>query len=141
MDPEETLTQMGWRVVDSDKVCGNLDSYRDYVQSSRAEWSVQKNGYVVGRPGWFSCRSACYLPAGRPVVVEDTGFSDIIPTGGLVRLFHDGIAIEAVGEVERRYAMHAQAARELAEEFFDARKVLSLLVETAMVAPCREIKK
>src|SRR5262249_16868518 len=79
--PRDLLTHTGWRAVDSGAVCPDLDSYRQYIESSKAEWSVAKNGYVVGQPGWFSCRSACYLAAGRPVVVQDTGFGAVLPVG------------------------------------------------------------
>ena len=33
------------------------------------------------RTGWFSDRSATYLAAGRPVINQDTGFSNVFPTG------------------------------------------------------------
>ena len=61
-------------------VCGNVDSYRNFIESSMAEWSVAKNAYVAMRSGWFSDRSACYLAAGRPVVVQNTGFDAVLPT-------------------------------------------------------------
>jgi hypothetical protein len=57
--PRELVTGAGWRVVDAFEACGNVESYRDYIESSKAEWSVAKNAYVLGRPGWFSERSAC----------------------------------------------------------------------------------
>ena len=86
-------------------VVRNLDRYRDYVQTSRGEWSVAKNGYVKGRPGWFSCRSACYLAAGRPVVVEDTGFGAVIPTGlGVLAFSSIDQAAAAIDDVEANYA-------------------------------------
>ena len=70
--------------MDPRTACPDLDAYRRYVQTSRAEWSIAKNGYVVGQSGWFSCRSACYLAAGRPVVVQDTGFGGVLPVGEAV---------------------------------------------------------
>src|SRR6185436_14412376 len=73
------LRYKGWTIVDPSQVCPDLDTYRSHIECSKAEWSVAKNGYVVGSPGWFSCRSACYLAAGRPVVVQDTGFSRVLP--------------------------------------------------------------
>jgi hypothetical protein len=79
--PYELLTRKGWRLVDPLQVCPDVDSLRSYTESSKAEWSVAKNGYVVGRSGWFSERSARYLAAGRPVVVQDTGFSSVLPVG------------------------------------------------------------
>ena len=88
--------------------CGDLDDYRAYIESSKGEWSVAKNGYVAGRPGWFSCRSACYLAAGRPVVVQDTGFGDVLPTGEGILAFSDETeAADALDDVESRYAVHA----------------------------------
>src|SRR5438132_2545338 len=73
--PHDLLKYKGWRLVDPSDVCPDLDSLRSYTESSMGEWSVAKNGYVEGQSGWFSERSARYLAAGRPVVVQDTGFS------------------------------------------------------------------
>jgi hypothetical protein len=130
--PRDLLEHMGWRVADALRVCGDLDSYRNYIQSSKAEWSVAKNGYVRDRTGWFSCRSACYLAAGRPVVVQDTGFSDVLPVGeGLLAFNTLNEAAEAIRSVELDYARHAGAARAIAEEYFDARKVLARLIDDA----------
>lgn len=131
--PFDLLTHTGWRVVDAAEVCPDLDSYRRYVESSKAEWSVAKNGYVLGQPGWFSCRSACYLAAGRPVVVQDTGFTAVLPVGeGILPFATMEEAIAAIQEVEGNYARHAIAARVIAEEYFDSDKVLSRLVDEAL---------
>ena len=113
--PQEALSEAGWRVVDAAAVSGDLDAYRRYVRSSKAEWSVAKNGYVTGETGWFSCRSACYLAAGRPVVVQDTGFRDVLPVGeGVLAFATPEEAADAVRAVEGDYARHSRAARELA---------------------------
>jgi hypothetical protein len=131
--PPDVLAAMGWRVVDPRRVCPDLDRYRDYIESSRGEWSVAKHGYVVGQPGWFSCRSACYLAAGRPVVVQETGFCNVLPTGeGLLSFTTVEEAAAAVRQVNGDYARHAKAARAIAEEYFDSRKVLARLVDEAM---------
>jgi hypothetical protein len=131
--PRDMLAAMGWRVVDPRLACPDLDSYREYIESSRAEWSVAKNGYVVGQAGWFSCRSACYLAVGRPVIVQETGFSKVLPTGkGLLSFTTLEEAAAAVREVNGNYALHAKAARAIAEEYFDSRKVLTRLVDEAM---------
>jgi hypothetical protein len=130
--PRQLLAHKGWRVVDPDQVCPDLDSYRHYIQSSKAEWSVAKNGYVVGQPGWFSCRSACYLAAGRPVVVQDTGFGAVLPVGeGLLTFTTVAEAVAAIKDVEVNYRHHARAARELAETHFGSAKVLTRLVDEA----------
>jgi len=133
--PRELLLHRGWQLVDPDQACPDLDRYRDYLQSSKAEWSVAKGGYVQGQSGWFSCRSACYLAAGRPVVVQDTGFSNVIPTGEGVLAFDDmDGAIAGIQSVESDYERHARAARQIAEEWFDARRVLDQFVTRAMEA-------
>ena len=131
--PRHLLGRQGWRVVDPAKVCPDLESYRNYIESSKAEWSVAKNGYVVGRPGWFSCRSACYLAAGRPVAVQDTGFGAVLPTGeGLLAFSTVEEAVASIEKIEANYERHAKAAREIAAEYFDATTVLTDLVEEAM---------
>ncbi|MHC5024705.1 MAG: hypothetical protein ACYTGG_12505 [Planctomycetota bacterium] len=137
--PRQLVTRAGWRVVDANDTCSGLDPYRDYIECSRAEWSIAKNTYVQGRPGWFSERSACYLAAGRPVVVQDTGFGDVLPVGeGLLSFETMEQAIEAIREVQRDYARHAIAARAIAEEYFDAGKVLSQLLDQAMSCDINE---
>jgi hypothetical protein len=131
--PHERLAANGWRVADPAVVCPDLDSYRAYIESSKAEWSVAKSAYVQGRSGWFSERSACYLAAGRPVVVQDTGFSADLPVGeGLLPFTTVAEAVAAVHEVEAHYPRHARAARALAEEYFDSDKVLTRLLEEAL---------
>ena len=135
--PDALLRRAGWTVVDALARCGTLDDYRTYVETSRGEWSVAKSGYVVGASGWFSCRSACYLACGRPVVVQDTGFRPAIPTGAGILSFTDPEdALEAIAEVAARYQRHASAAQEIAVEYFDSRKVLArLLADAAEPAP------
>ena len=94
---------------------------------------MSKNGYVVGQSGWFSCRSACYLAAGRPVVVQDTGFARVIPVGeGVLTFTNLEEAAAGIHGVQADYARHSQAARAIAETYFDSSKVLSQLVEDAM---------
>jgi len=128
--PEDLLRYSGWRVVDPNRVCPDLDSYRRYIQTSKAEWSVGKNGYVAGRSGWFSERSACYLAAGRPVVVQNTGFDVCIPVGRGVLAFTDPQeAAEAIREIEGDYKAHSDAAKLIARSYFDSDRVLTQLVE------------
>ena len=132
----ELLQRTGWHVVDPDVRCGGLDEYRDYLLSSKGELSVAKNGYVQSGSGWFSCRSCCYLAAGRPVIVQDTGFTDVIPAGEGILAFSDfEEAVEGIREVEADYVRHARAAREIAGTYFNSNHVLTSLVERAMAAP------
>ena len=130
--PHGVLNGNGWRVVDPEKVCRDLDSYRRYIQSSKAEWSVAKNGYIRGQAGWFSERSACYLAAGKPVVLQDTGFSAVLPVGeGIVPFTDLEGAVDGIRQVEGNYGRHARAARAIAEEWFDSAKVLTRLLQQA----------
>jgi hypothetical protein len=137
-----TLKAAGWRVVAAEETCGSLESYQDYIATSMGEWSVAKNGYVVGRCGWFSCRSACYLASGKPVVLQDTGFGSILPIGyGLLTFANLHEAAAAVRDVAASYPRHAKAAREIAEAYFDSDKVLRHLIDVAMSAERHELTR
>lgn len=131
--PRNLLAHKGWRLVDPNVVCPDIDSYRRYIETSFAEWSIAKNGYVVaGRSGWFSCRSACYLAAAKPVVVQDTGFSAVLPVGeGILPFTTMQEAAAVIEEIRRNYGRHTRAARGIAEAHFDSRIVLGRLIEEA----------
>ena len=110
------------------------DSYRNYIRGSRGECTVVKNGYAVGRTGWFSDRSACYLAAGRPVIIQDTGIGAHVPTGSGLLTFTDlDSAVAAINSVERDYAAHATAAAAFARQHLDSDRVLPRLLELAGV--------
>jgi hypothetical protein len=127
--PRKRWSDLGWNVVHGNEISATADGYRQYIRSSRGEFSVAKNVYVDTHSGWFSCRSACYLAAGRPCVVQETGFSRRIPTGaGLFSFSTMEEAVAAIDEVEGDYQRHEQAARQLAEEHFDHRMVLGDLL-------------
>jgi len=123
------LAGNGWELVDPTVVAGTADEYRRFVRGSRAEIGIAKSGYVAARCGWFSDRSACYLASGRPVVAQDTGFPQFVPTGdGLLAFDDEDGAVAAIDELRRDYAHHARAARELAAAYFDSDLVLSRLL-------------
>ena len=124
------LHDAGWHLLDPAHLAETPDAYRDFVAGSMGELSVAKSGYVAGRSGWFSDRSACYLASGRPVVAQDTGFSDHLPVGGGLLAYDDvDGAVDALTSVTADYARHAEAARDLAEEHFDSGRVLGGLLE------------
>ena len=126
------LEQAGWHVVDAVDACAGAARYQSFINGSRAEWSVAKQAYVRARSGWFSDRSACYLAAGRPVIVQDTGFSELLPVGEGLLCFNDfAEAVAALEAVEADLGRHAKAARALAAEYFDARRVLADLLDVA----------
>lgn len=123
------LEARGWRLVDGVGLGPELDPYRDYVLGSRGEFTVARDQVVRPRTGWFSDRSACYLAAGRPVVTQDTGFEEILPTGeGLFAFRGLDDAAAALDEIEADPARHGAAARRIAEEHFAAEKVLERLI-------------
>jgi hypothetical protein len=126
----DSLERHGWKLLDPSGAAGTPSRYRSFIQSSRAEISIAKSGYVTSRCGWFSDRSACYLASGRPVVAQDTGLNGALPTGRGLLLFRDvDEAVRAIEDIESDYAGHAEAARELAIEHFDARRVLQTLLK------------
>jgi hypothetical protein len=125
----EALSRNGWSLLDPGVVAGDPDGYRRFIRESVAELGVAKTGYLESRSGWFSDRSACYLASGRPVLAQDTGFSDHLPTGvGLVPFRTLDDAVEGVGRIRRDHDRHARAAREFAETYLDSDRVLARLM-------------
>jgi ATP-binding cassette, subfamily B, bacterial len=135
----ELLEQNGWRYRDALEFSLDLDAYRDYIRSSRGEFTVAKDQNVRLRSGWFSDRSATYLATGRPVITQETGFSNVLPTGE--GLFAFETVDDVVGSIDRMnsdYERHARAAREVAQECFAHDVVLGrLLHECGARAPQR----
>ena len=126
------LDAQGWRLVDPE-VAAEPDGFRDYVRGSGAEFSVAQGIYVETRSGWFSDRSTRYLASGRPVLVQETGFSQHIPVGeGLLAFTTPDEAAAAARAIVGDYDRHARAARAVAEEHFDSDKVLAELLEQAL---------
>jgi hypothetical protein len=128
--PRNEVAAAGWEVIDAPTVTLTPASYRDFVSRSRGEISVAKNVYVALRSGWFSERTCCYLASGRPAVVQDTGFSALLPTGeGLLAFATPEEALAGVEAVERDYPRHARAAAAVARDCFDSTVVLSSLLQ------------
>jgi hypothetical protein len=131
-EDRQALGACGWAVRSPLSVSADPFAYRRYIQASKGEFSAAKDMNVRLRSGWFSDRSACYLAAGRPVVVEDTGFGDALPTGrGLfaVRGLED--AVEAFAAIRADYSAHSAAARAIALDSFDATRVLRPMLDAA----------
>lgn len=130
--PHQLLREHGWSPIDAMQVSRSPWDYRDFVQQSKAEFGVAKHAYVARHSGWFSDRTECYLAAGRPVVVQDTGWTDHLPSGtGLIGFSTPEEAIEGVERVDRNYAEHAVRAAQIAAEHFDASHVLRAFLNTA----------
>jgi hypothetical protein len=127
--PLDSLAQQGWVVVDAPSVTLTPEAYRDFIAASRGEVSTAKNVYVAMKTGWFSCRTACYLAAGRPAVVQDTGFAKTIPVGkGLFAFDTLEQAVAAIETIEGDYRSHAAAARDVGIDQFDSDKVLTRML-------------
>ena len=130
--PRGLLGEHGWQTVDAMGVSRSLWDYRDFIQRSRAEFGVAKHAYVSRRSGWFSDRTECYLAAGRPALVQDTGWSAHLPAGtGLVGFSTPEEALEGLDRVARDYPLHARLAADIAREHFEASHVLPAFLETA----------
>jgi hypothetical protein len=133
--PRDRLRRHGWEIRDPLEVTRDPWSYRRYLRRSAGEFSIAKHGYVAGRSGWFSERSAAYLASGRPVLLQETGFSDWMDTGrGLVPFDSLETAVEGAEEILSDYEGHCGAPRELAEAHFDSRKVLPRLLEGVLAS-------
>ena len=132
----EALNRNGWQLVDPRHVAGGPLEFQRYIQSSGAEFSVAQGVYVATGSGWFSDRSIRYLASGKPVLVQDTGFSRNYPVGeGLVPFSTPEQAAAGAERIARDYDRHARAARALAEEYFDARAVVTRVCEDVGIAP------
>src|SRR5213080_1306581 len=122
----EKFERNGWRLVSPLQMSIDYWHYRDYIQQSKGEFTAAKDQYVRLNTGWFSDRSACYLASGRPVITQQTGFTDHYGNdGGVIAFDSLGEIVEAVKMINTNYAKHSRAARDLAREVFEAEKVLA----------------
>jgi len=123
------LAENDWSLVDPTEVASDPWVYRRYIQQCKAEFMVAKNMYVQSNSGWFSERSMCYLAGGKPVLAQDTGLARLYPSGeGLLIFSNVEQALNCVESLHQNYDRHVRAAREIAEEYFDAKKVLKRLL-------------
>ena len=124
------LVEHGWTIVEPQAVAGDAEAFRRYVQKSTAEFSVAQGVYVDTNSGWFSDRTVRYLASGKPALVQETGFSRRLPSGeGLVAFRTLDQAVDGVKRIICDYGGHCQAARAIAEEYFDSDKVLGRMLE------------
>jgi hypothetical protein len=124
------LEAHGWALVSPLQMSLNVfGDYPAYFRRSRAEFTVAKDQNVRLRSGWFSERDACYLACGKPVVAQDTGFGNVLPTGeGLFAFTSMEEALDAIDAINGDYRRHCEAARAIAEEYFEARSVAARLL-------------
>ena len=137
--PYEQIKRDGWRTIDAWEATKTPAAYLNFIGRSLGEWSVAKNVYVATRSGWFSCRTACYLAAGRPAVVQETGWSQFLPTGrGLFAFSTIEEAVENLRLVHANPVTHRAAAYEIAAEYLAPEKVLPPMIEAIFATGRRD---
>lgn len=138
-DPERIRAD-GWRWVDARPMSLTPQDYARFIQDSLAEWSIAKNVYVATRSGWFSCRTACYLAAGRPAVVQDTAWSRFIPSGrGVIAFDTIEQAVDGINRIVADPQTHRAAAYEIARQYFTPQKVLLPMIEQIFSPPAQRV--
>jgi hypothetical protein len=137
--PVAKVKAAGWQVLSAHDSTLTPLVYQRFIAQSAGEWSLAKNVYVETRSGWFSCRSACYLAAGRPAVIQETGWSRFIPSGmGVIGFSTEAEAVAGLEEVQRRPAEHRAAAYEIAREYLAPDRVLPEMIESIFRAPAAQ---
>ena len=130
----QQLRAYGWTVRQAnEEVSADVATYRSYILASHGEFSVAKHAYVETRSGWFSDRSVCYLAAGLPTILQNTGFSEWLQADrGVLPFSSVEEAAECIAQVNGDYEAHRHAARLIAEEIFSYKVVLPKLLERAL---------
>jgi hypothetical protein len=132
-EEQVALQKRGWRVRHSYDVSSTPWEYQDYIQYSLGEFSCVKPSCIRLQNAWVSDRTICYLASGKPAVVEHTGPSRFLPdAGGLFRFRDVGEAVRSLETVAADYERQCRLARALAEEYFDAPKVVGSVLERAL---------
>ncbi len=128
--PPEPIRAAGWHVTDGTTATSTAGDYQAVVGRSAGEWSVAKNVYAATNSGWFSCRTACYLAAGRPAVVQETGWSRHVPSGaGAIAFSTVDEAAAALEYVAAHPDHHRRAAVEVARAYLATDRVLPSLLD------------
>lgn len=130
--PREQLREYGWKLVSPLSKTRTIEAYQEFIADSSVDFGIAKHAYVESRCGWFSDRSTCYLAGGRPILHQDTGCGDWLPTGEGVLLFSDvDDVLDALECLDKDYERHARAARAIAEEHFEAATVVGWMLDDA----------
>jgi hypothetical protein len=125
----KTLESHGWGIVEPRDVAATPQGFRDHVAASTAEFSVAQGVYVESGSGWFSDRTAAYLAAGRPALVQDTGIGgDLRPNEGLLTFSTLDEAVAGAERIAADPSTHAVAARRFAERHLDSDLVIARLL-------------
>ena len=129
----EPITSRNWQVIPAYSISQTPEAYQQFIADSFGEWSIAKNFYVATRSGWFSCRTCCYLAAGRPAVVQDTAWTRYVPSGnGLFAFSNADQAIAGLEAIAGDPEGQRQAAFEVAREYLAPDKVLPQMLDRIM---------
>ncbi len=133
MQDAKELENRGWRICHSRDVAGTPEAYQTYIRNSRGEFSCAKRSCLKFQNAWVSDRTLCYLASGKPVVVQHTGPSSLLPNGeGMFRFSTLKEAARAFSAINKDYERHSRAARQIAETLFDAKQVAGKILSEAL---------
>lgn len=74
------MKEIGWYITSSMAVTKTQRAFQEYIQQSKGERSIAKPGYIMCNRGWFGERSLGYMATGKPVLLQDTGFTENFET-------------------------------------------------------------
>jgi hypothetical protein len=135
---QAAIERDGWIFRQANPLSLTPEQYMDFIAQSRGEWSVAKNVYAATNSGWFSCRTACYLAAARPAVVQETGWSRYVASGrGVIAFSSIDQAVAGIEQILGDYRSHCQAAYDVAREYLAPDRVLPAMLESILAAPAR----
>lgn len=131
--PKDQIRADGWDLIDAWSATLTPESYQSFIAASAGEWSIAKNVFVALRTGWFSCRTACYLAAARPAVVQETGWSKYVPAGAGVHAFTTmDEAVEGIRKLRANPARERAAAYEVARTHLSPQAVLPPMLDAIL---------
>lgn len=121
-----------WGFFSAKDVCRDIASYLNFINSSRGEIGIAKGGYLLSHCGWISDRSLVYLAFGRPVLLQDTGWPEVLPSAEGMLPFHDLESCAAgIRKIESDYERHSLAARSFVEKWMSPQVVVDTIVKGA----------
>lgn len=127
--PSKVLVSKGWKLKNASEISSSLKDYHHYLATSKGELCIAKNVFVATKSGWFGERAGYYMQKGRPVISQETGFSQHIPCGeGLLAFENIDQAVNSIESVVSNYEHHSKKAKEIVGDYFDAEKVLDKML-------------
>jgi len=139
----QQFREAGWSIRDAVEISTEVPIYQRYIWNSSGEFSVAKQAYIKTKSGWFSDRSVCYLAAGRPLVIQDTGLNDWLKGDKGILLFTSfEQAVDCLELLKREFTRHSMEAKKIADQIFSYKRVLNYVIETALSlkAPSHSVK-